>query len=381
MAYAQKSFSEIITFTRASSARYVGSDGLIKVAANNEPRIDYDPATLACLGFLIEESRANLALQSEDWSSASWSKSNVTVTANATAAPDGTMTADTLTATAGSGGTWQFRPVTANTSVYTASVYLRQGTAAQTTVRLEVGASVQVAGATITWAATPTIATLVGTARIVNAGGGWWRVSLTAANTNQTQVGMSIAAAHTLTGSVIAWGAQIEQGNGASSYIPTTTASVTRSSDVTTISTASPWYQRDGGYIYCEFQNTSGLAANGISRPYAFTTDGGAANCIYADINATLMQVTVGTNNITQSVRFVGVTLGALTKSAIRIKDNSVILAVNGSLSALDDIASMPPINSVLIGHFFSRQLNGHLRKLAYMPSWPTDEQLRAMTA
>lgn len=48
-----------LTFTRASTATYIGSDGLLKTAAANEPRFDYDPVTLACKGLLIEGARTN----------------------------------------------------------------------------------------------------------------------------------------------------------------------------------------------------------------------------------------------------------------------------------------------------------------------------------
>ena len=50
-----------ITFTRASVATYVGRDGQIKTAGNNEARFDHDPETLESLGLLIEESRTNRA--------------------------------------------------------------------------------------------------------------------------------------------------------------------------------------------------------------------------------------------------------------------------------------------------------------------------------
>ena len=48
-----------LTLTRASNATYVGRDGLIKIAGENEPRFDHDPVTLESLGLLIEESRIN----------------------------------------------------------------------------------------------------------------------------------------------------------------------------------------------------------------------------------------------------------------------------------------------------------------------------------
>ena len=53
-----------ITFTRASTATFIGSNGLIQAAAINEPRFDYDPVTLAPKGLLMEEQRTNLFLNS-----------------------------------------------------------------------------------------------------------------------------------------------------------------------------------------------------------------------------------------------------------------------------------------------------------------------------
>ena len=68
----------LITFTRASSATFVGSDGTLQTAANNEPRFDHNPTTGESLGLLVEEQRTNLLLNS-----ATLSTQNVTVTAAA----------------------------------------------------------------------------------------------------------------------------------------------------------------------------------------------------------------------------------------------------------------------------------------------------------
>jgi len=50
--------------TRASTATFIGSDGLIQSAAINQARFDHDPTTLACKGLLMEEQRTNLVFPS-----------------------------------------------------------------------------------------------------------------------------------------------------------------------------------------------------------------------------------------------------------------------------------------------------------------------------
>jgi len=83
-------------FTRASTATFVGSNGLIQSAAINTARFDHDPITLACKGLLIEESRTNLALRSDDLANATWTQLQATITANTIASPDGSTNADRL---------------------------------------------------------------------------------------------------------------------------------------------------------------------------------------------------------------------------------------------------------------------------------------------
>jgi hypothetical protein len=60
----EKDLSDIVTFTRASTATYFDAKGTMQTAASGEPRIDFDPETGECKGLLIEESRVNSFLNS-----------------------------------------------------------------------------------------------------------------------------------------------------------------------------------------------------------------------------------------------------------------------------------------------------------------------------
>ena len=158
----------LVTFTRASTGTFVGSDGVIQTAATNEARFDHNPTTGESLGLLVEEARTNVLLNS-----ATLSTQSVTVAAAAN----------------------------------TLSFY---GTG------------------TVTLTGVSTAGPLVGT-------GANNRVSLTFTPT----VGVLIL---TVSGSVT--NAQLEAGAFPTSYIPTTTATVTRAADVATISNANllPWF-------------------------------------------------------------------------------------------------------------------------------------------
>ena len=93
---ATKALDPRITFTRASTGTYVGSNGTLRTAGINEARFDHSPLTLESLGLLVEEARTNLLLRSEEFDNASWTKTRSSVTANAITAPDRTLTGDKL---------------------------------------------------------------------------------------------------------------------------------------------------------------------------------------------------------------------------------------------------------------------------------------------
>jgi len=123
--------------TRSGSASYIGSDGQMKIAQENEPRFDFDPVTLECKGLLCEVSRKNfvlnsstgstqtMALVSGDYTLSFYGTGTVTLTGTASGTSTGAgafPTRSTLTFTATTGnviatvsGTVQYMQVESGT--------------------------------------------------------------------------------------------------------------------------------------------------------------------------------------------------------------------------------------------------------------------------
>jgi hypothetical protein len=231
---------------------------------NSAPRFTHNPATGASLGLLVEEQRTNVALRSEQFDDASWVKYlSGSVTPNTAISPDGTTTADTLSKTTTANGlVYQLTPIS---GIQTLSFYCKANTATQCTVAF----TINLFGRACTFdlingtagpitnynGVDPSI--FGGTASIFPVGNGWYRcvlANVSAPATTAFHIGAG-AVGSTTAESIYVWGAQLETGYGASSYIPTTTAQVTRAKDIATISGTNftSWYQQAEGTIFAEY--------------------------------------------------------------------------------------------------------------------------------
>jgi hypothetical protein len=199
-----------------------------------------------------------------------WTKYNgSTVTANTVISPDGTQNADTLTvSTTVYSGLYQL--ISGAAGNYVVSIFAKKGTknwlymfdhsaAGQAWFNLDTGTI----GSVNTGY----------TATITPYGNGWFRCTMyrnSGGTPGYFQIGLSDAngvSTPTSTGTAHIWGAQCEAGNYATSYVPTTSASVTRVADAASKTGISSLIGQTEGVIFLDFvasaqnQDGAGYAA------------------------------------------------------------------------------------------------------------------------
>lgn len=253
------------------------------------PRITHDPVTLAPLGLLVEAQATNLCLQSENQSTW-WINYNATQTSNVAVAPDGNTTADLLvetnTTTDQTRASAQVAGLSINTT-YTYSAYFKKpATNGRDFAGLgfwqdggggagRYGARFDIVNGTVT--STNGTGLTNTSAAITNAGNGWWRCSITfttsagnigpylfngmaTASTGQWSGTTNVYANYAGDGvsGVLFWGAQLETGTAATSYIPTAAATATRSADACGITSADlGFWNNNAGSVVMEGRFTA----------------------------------------------------------------------------------------------------------------------------
>ena len=404
MALGTKTFSNAITFTRASSATYFDSTGVLKLASSNVPRIDYNPVTLAIRGMLVEEQRTNLITYSEDFNDAVWNKSSTTITSNATTAPDGLVSADKLvedTATAGHFVQRGLLTIT-NTTAYVGSIFLKAGERTKADVLVYRGATygginVDLTNGTFTAPQTATTTDLSSVSSVTAVGNGWYRVAIpfTSDGTQGTiNARLSNGTTTTYTGDgtsgSFVWGAQLEAGAFPTSYIATTSAAATRSADDALSTAINPWFKATEGTLYAEcIVDNSGLSSGYRYPGLASLDNNGPQNAIHLLL---LINSSLGLKNFASEIYVNATALmsqingtivdGAVTKLAIAYKENDSNFAFQGVIGTNDTSVTIPTVSRFRIAeNRIGTALNGWIRRIIYYPTRLTDAQLQALTA
>ena len=374
-----------VTFTRSTTGTYYNSSGVLSTAAINAPRFDYNPSTLAPLGLLIEQSSTNLLLQSQTFTNASWTKTNCTAVDNVTVAPDGTTTAATLT-TSGSPPVGAYCVQTTSSTTGTISIYAKANTSRYLIIVHGTYASgdwavFDLIGGTVTQSPTysgSTVSMLAST-------NGFYRCIL---NSSQlativafTVSGASTGNATASSGNLYIWGAQLEALAFPTSYIPTTSAQVTRASDNASMTGTnfSSWYNQSQGTFYAE-------SSTADTFPTTFAVGDTTANnriqvglCPIAGLG---LRSYVITNGVQQNNVTVGnYTLRSFAKIALSCISGAFTGAFNGTASSTAT-GNMPVCTQATIGqaNYTGQYQNGTIKKIAYYPVTLTNAQLQSLT-
>jgi hypothetical protein len=385
----QKTLDPRITFTRASTGTYVGSDGLIKSATTNEARFDHNPTTGESLGLLVEEARTNLSLYSEDFSNVYWVKTSCTITSNESTAPDGTLTADLWTNTASPGTIENSITKDLTVRTYTASLWVK-GTLTQLTLSLDDGTTgnrgrVQFNLSTNTVGSIFNEGSFSGTSgtltRFLN---GWVRVTVT--TTTSTGATLRLRPFFSGVGSILRiWGAQVEEGAFATSCIPTTTATATRAADVANITGTnfSSWYSQTEGTVFAEYSRL----VNASGRIFTFNdTTANEQIRITASLSTNIRpdwQVIDGGAVQANVLGTAEVAVGATGKTAGAYKLNDFQQATNSTLGTADTTGTLPTLTVLNIGANETgsgSMINGTIKRLTYWPVRLANPTLQSIT-
>ena len=350
-----------VTFTRASTGRFVGSDGLIQTAAVDAPRFDHNPTTGESLGLLVEEARTNLVLNSATFQpSSGGAPASYTVDQ---VAPDGTTTGSRQTA-ANPRTLLDYTGI-AN-ALYTFSFYCRvtSGTAVF---------SIQVKNAssdtTITNDTTPVATTS-------------WRRFTISGTTSGATAGVRIELNGVVPGFVL-WGAMLEAGAFPTSYIPTTAATVTRAADVASITGAnfSSWYNQTEGTV---FANATAAVAASILPCYASIDNGTTSERLQlrrvTSGTSPSYRVVAGGQSIDSATKTIGSPTG-FNSQVLAYASSNYEGACNGTLEGLTSIANRPTVTQLQIGNGIgSAAVNGTIKRLVYWGQRLPNNVLQAIT-
>lgn len=400
---AQKTFAQIVTFTRASTATYFDATGTLQSAAINEARFDYDPATLLARGFLIEEARTNSI------------RNNTMV--GAVAGTPGTLPTNwavsglgTLTQTVVGTGT-------ANGVNYIDIRFNGTTSTTQLTIRFEPNGTGGIPAANgQTWAASAWGAVIAGStsnitsnginANLWDAGGSFvGGAVLVSINTTATLTRLSGADTIATAGTAFIQPQifltfnsgvaiditlriglpQLEQGAFATSVIPTTTTALTRSADVASVNTLSPWFNATEGTVYAEVQHYFPSAA---AQQWQLQLASTSANYygIYKESSPANITTRVRSGGADQAFAYTTGAISANTtyKTALGYAVNDLAACTNGGTVFTDATVTLPTsITALGLGqptYTTSVMLNGYLRRLTYYPRRLSNAELQAIT-
>lgn len=370
-------YADLITFTRASGATYLDSDGVLKTASTNIPRIEYD-ADGNRLGLLVEEQRTNLRTYSTAPNASNAYRIYGTYEANSAIAPDGTISAAKIVCDGDNSKLFDNYPNDYGQSsgaTQTYSFYIKPINATYVTI------TQGLVGARLTFSTLQVTSVSGGSGSIVAVGNGWYRVSGTQ-NKGNIYHFWDVSLDSSTSGAFI-WGVQLEIGAFPTSYIPTSGSTATRAADVASITGADfkKWFNAGEGTLVASIVQPP---ASG-NRTAAFIYDGTTADNrieLRAVEASNAPRAYINANAASQcDFNFSAISEGQSNKMAIAYAVNNFAATVNGGSVQTDTSGIVPTSDLILIiGNATTSYLNSHIKSIKYYPRRLSNAQLQELT-
>jgi hypothetical protein len=340
------------TFDRDSVATRVNKQGLIETVGADQPRIDYLNDSNGAL--LLEPTRSNLITYSQDLSN--WTKlfgHTYPVTDNSTdvISPSGLNDASKVEFDNSSQGIALFPSLN---GTYSGFVYVK-GIAGET-IRFNFGGQEQ--NYTLT--------------------GEWDKLerenlSLSVNAFNLNTFGGATAR------TIYVWGAQIEQGSYATSYIPTQGSAVTRLQDVCNQTTPDGVIGQTEGVLYCEVDVKSGYDTNNLM---VTLSNGTNLKQIYINRSNGKLEFFVGTNLNEMLYVSPSVLSSGIHKLALAYKQDDFAVAIDGVIAHTDNSGNVPTCNKINVGSHYNENLpfNDRVNNVKLYNTRLSNSELQALT-
>ena len=379
-----------------------GGKPLMLEAPAHTPRLEYD-AKGNPLGLLIEEQRQNMFARATEFNNAYWTKDDTIATGRHVVAPAGNRNARLIESQSAENGGVSRTVTTVQGTVYCVSFFAKYNN--NQWFRISANGRYQwydlINGRLGTSAkGDPSYADPVHVG-MDDYGNGWYRcyVAIDALSTSFAAQVVQAAGdgntAETNGGKTYLYGAQMEIGEFPTSFIFTSASTATRTSDIAKVPTERFYLDQNNGTIIAEFQGRYETYTTRYQRVYELGSVGST------DHRITLIVRTSDGNVITQIYQdnADGNTLEALgaqealpnnfphQKVAQTYKKNHHQTAGNGMASSIDTTVAMSATRNLLSlmqnysGDGGNTKLNGHIKRIRYIPKLFTEAELELVTA
>ena len=345
---------------------------------DNVPRLDYTDSS--CPALLLEPQRTNLMVQSEGFSTSTWMGNSfgVSATENAAISPEGLQNATELEFTTTPAEIYdQFTNVAS--SMHIGTMFLKNN--GVNFVQLEMIGNTPAILAQVTIDLRDgTLSAQVGdyTPTIEDYGNGWWRVALgDTGNASVATPAYKIKSAG-YTGSFYVYGAQLEAGSYATSYIPTYGSAVTRNEDAMNVVGATDIIGQTEGTIFVEVDAVDFSTDQRIG-----IGDGTSANRIVIRFaSGSVIQLSAVIGSTTQASISGSGSVGNAYKIAGVYKENDFALWINGIEVATDTSGTISGTFSRIANDngFSTQKFANPIKQFLLFPTRLSNEELATLT-